>query len=526
MILNNKSDYDMNNTVNYGNEYNIKYRCPRPDKSKIIFRKRIHDKSDLKGMYNSINLGDRSIIVKKISLSNMNNPFNSRNHQPISLSVNENKDYDENMSVESVENQRLKLFNLYNNRMKKNKMIILIQSFIRRFLTNKKYYNELKNKKVHLYRSKRLVYRKKVPSFKNLMSPKNRKEKIIYKYIDTKNSFFTKSIIVNHNSEKSKISKIQKFWRNRKINYQIGNYSRISNYQCQSEIIKKFNGSNKISLIKRPKYDSLFNSLKSLKYFKDESHNNFEDKSKLNKQSVNSKEDINIKLDKNKLSKLFLKNNIIKRPQFIKLYNKVNRTSINNDYFNDEDIYHYKVDDINKSFKDKSFTLFHDKNKNGNYIQQMKSRTEKKLANLLDIDNISEYDNDYNENDDIMNYNFEHKINNNLKIWQKSKINCNYYEDNIFKYKNLKPNKNFIFINSTRAEKLINIKRKNDIVSKPNHSKMKKIKNNKNAKKNHLTSGSTKIQHISKYFINDDGIEPKLSLERKFIMRKPHQIRK
>ena len=105
-----------------------------------------------------------------------------------------------------------------------------------------------------------------------------------------------------------------------------------------------------------------------------------------------------------------------------------------------------------------------------------------------------------------------------MKIWQKSKINNKYCEDNIFKFNKEKPNENFIQINSSKSEQLLKLERKNDIIDKPNFIKIKKVK--KSIKK---ISGKSQIKKniLSKYFINEDGEETNLILERKLIMKKP-----
>ena len=473
----------------------------RPDKDQIFIKNKIKDNNNYRTTYNSIKVGDRSIIVKKISLSNIfniNNTTNIRNH-PLSLSLTEKEEFDNN-SFDIVQKQRA---NLYNNRIKKVKMIILIQSFIRKFLSNKKYFNDLQKIKSKSYNSVKTIYVKKTPMYKNNFSCKKLPPKnIMKKSIDKSNYLFNKLIIINSCEDKTKISKIQKFWRNRRLNLQVGNYSRISNYQCQSEIVKKFKYNKKISLMKRPKYDSLlFNSLKSL----------------------NEEDEINLK-NKDIFNKLYNNNNsYIKRPKYIKLYSKNNQTLIKDEYFGeDEDIYQYVVN--NTSYRGQSFTLFHDKNQNGNYIQQVISNTGRKINKVKnEVNNINLFpdnNNADNSKEDIKNkFNEFKKINNNLKMWKKNKINSKKYEENILKFKNLKPNKNLICINSNRTEKLLILERKKNIINKPNPLLMKKIDNKKIIKNKKTNIIKNKI--ISKYFINDDRIEPNLVLERKLFMINP-----
>lgn len=504
MIINQKLGYNYTPFIGYKSELIKKYRYINQDRNKILIKSCDTEINniDYRTTYNSINLGDRSIIIKKICLSNINNSI-KRNH-PISLSLTDKEVIDDN-NLGIIENQRTKL---YNFRIKKLNMIIKIQSCIRRFLVIKKYFNELQNIKIYLSWSKRFVYRKKIPSFKNInlnYATKIEKSNISH------NNFFTKNIIVNTFYDKKSISKIQKFWRNKKYNLIIGNYSRISNYQCQSEIINKFNFIKKINLTKRPKFESLFNSVKFLK----EESNNSKDKNKKDLENENEKDKLLSIKEKDIFNKLYLENKFIKRPQYIKLCNRNNKTAIKQhciDIGLNDDIYHYEINDINRSFKDKSITLFHDKNKNGNYIQQIKSNTEKKFPKIME---------DNQRNSSNINNNAIKIKNINLKIWQKSKINCKYYMNNLLKYKNLKPNKNLIIINSSKFEKNLILERKKDIINKPNKiSILKKVKNN--SKKDIINQNV-----ISKYFINDnEKKEPKLSLERKLIMIKPNIIRK
>ena len=358
MIVNQKLGYNYTPLNGYKSELIKKYKCIHSDRNKILlkYNNNENNNNDYKTTYNSINLGDRSIIIKKICLSNIggNANINARNH-PISLSLSEKEAFKDN-NYGSIEKQRLKSFNY---KIKTIKIIVKIQSFVRGFLIKKKYFNELQNIKNNLTRTKHFIYKKKIPSHRNINLNYNINHcvKISKKNI-CENNFFTKNIIVNTLYNKKKISKIQKFWRNKKYNLQIGNYSRISNYQCQSEIMNKNNFSKKINLMKKPKYNSLFNSLK---YLKDESNSN-------NSKDKNKKDMILLMKDKEILNKFYLKNKYIKRPQYIKLWNRNNHTSIKD----------YSINDINKSFKNKSFTLLHDKIKNGHYIQQIKSNTKKK----------------------------------------------------------------------------------------------------------------------------------------------------
>ena len=479
----------------------------RPDKNQIFIKNKIKDNNNYRTTYNSIKVGDRSIIVKKISLSNIfniNNTTNTRNH-PISLSLTEKEVFDNN-SFDIIQNQRL---NLYNKRIKKIKMIILIQSFIRKYLTNKKYFNDLQKIKSRFHNSSKSIYIKKTPIYKkNFIYQKIIEKNIMKKAVDNNNFFFNKVIIINSAENKEKISKIQKFWRNKRLNLQVGNYSRICNYQCQSEIVKKFKYNKKISLMKIPKYDSLlFNSLKSL----------------------NEEDQMGIKNDKDIFNRLYNKNNYIKRPKYIKLYNKNNQTLIKDEYFGeDEDIYQYVAKNINTSYKGKSFTLFHDKNQNGNYIQQIPN-TEKKLEKIVNsVNNINLFPDNNNDKENIKNNSdgFK-KIHNNLKTWRKNKIKSKKYEENILKFKNLKPNKNLICINSNRQEKLLVLDRKKDIINKPNILLMKKIENKKNTRNLKNTKNNIIKKIISKYFINDDdSVEPNLNLERKLFMINPKDLLK
>ncbi len=109
-------------------------------------------------------------------------------------------------------------------------------------------------------------------------------------------------------------------------------------------------------------------------------------------------------------------------------------------------------------------------------------------------------------------------------MWQKNKINSELYEDNINKYRHLKPNKNFICIISSKAEKLIHLNRRRDIIIKPNNSLMKKTNNG--IKKSPSKLINMKKALINKNFMNDDENEPHIALERKLIMSKPIRKKK
>ena len=169
------------------------------EKNKIFLRSRIIDNYNSNSNYNNINFIDRSIIVKKISLSNVfnyNNVINTTNH-PINLSLTEKEVFDGNKSF--IEKHRL---NLYNSKRKKIHKVILIQSFIRRFLSYKKYINKLQDiKGIHYRKSK--IYRKKLPVYKKYINYQPSEpiiEDINEKKIDKKftdNYFFTKLVIIN-----------------------------------------------------------------------------------------------------------------------------------------------------------------------------------------------------------------------------------------------------------------------------------------------------------------------------------------
>ena len=498
-----------NTSINSDTKTNIRQSgyVYRPENSKIYFKSRIMDNRYYRSPYNSINLGDHSIIVKRISLSNIfniNNSINTGAH-PISISLNEQNVLTNNdNSFRNIEQKRIQL---YDNRKKKINKAIIIQSFIRRFLTCKRYYYELQKIKMKLYNFKKNIYKKKLGLIKTYSYKKIINQKINKRSIDKDNFYFTKTIIVNSYHEKLLISRIQKYWRNNKLNYQIGFLSRINNYETHSQILKNFNFANKISLTKRPKYDSLlFSSLKSLK----EEPHYLRDKYRTFKKRKFKKDDINLKNSKEIFDIFYSNNNYIKRPQYIKLYNKNNKTLTKGEN-NEENIYHYEVNDINKSFKNKSFTLYHDNNKNGNYIQQTncKCNLETKINEMIDKDD--------NEKENIYKIIESKNIVNNLKIWKKNRLNIKFNEENYFKYKDLKPNKNFLIINSSKTEKCLKLERKKDIIHFPNRAKMRKI--NYTLKK----SSTKKLKNIlSKYYINEEEIEPKLILERKFFMKKPH----
>ena len=604
-------------------------------------KEKIYIKSKIKDNYSNTNhksfsLYDKSIIEKKISLSNVyniNNIINIHN-EPINMSslksdkLNDNDDY-------YIKSKKINLELLNDEEQQKQyiNMIILIQSFVRRFLSKKKYKNLLKNKIPKLPKQKKVIYKKKIPinrnntnynllnrlqknNFTNFKSHKNTNRSslpnLLFKKNNINNSFIiTKSNTVGSFIDKTKISEIQRPWQFRKNSPNISNDNKFTNYQSQSEIISKYNSSGRINLIKKPQYDSmLFNSITSLKddeeeeYSKINNKDNSKDNIKDNIDRIPQIKSKKLKKFKNKTKKIekgifnkfnkFYSSNNNKRPKFIKLYYRNNKTinyrdedsndddKVGND---DEDIYHYEVLN-NKSFKEKTFTLFHDKNQNGNYIQQTKQNkifkykkiNNEKIANIInnankpnkinkgrtnkiiksskiniikkknpksfnDIDIDLPYNNGYYRN--IANSNSTNnihykrpliseekikkeknkeiiKIINDLKVWQRNKIYYNFSKEDILKFRILKPNRNFICINSTKTEKGLGLKRKKDIISKPNISSMKKInKNNSNLKGNSLKINNIKNNLLSKYFICDENKETNLILERKLIMKKP-----
>ena len=511
-----------------------KSRNSSNDKKRIYFRTKIRDNNNYQ-VFNSINFSDREIIEKKISLSNVYNINNTINigSQPINMSLRP-----ENFNNNSyfMENNDLNLFDLRNiiNNRKNLKKIILIQTFVRAFLSYKKYNNKLLNSRNGLQRSKIVLYKKKMPIYKrgtNYHLVKKIKKivkenMLIKKHNINKNFLFTKLIVVNGNYDKEKISLIQKYWRKRKNELIISNYSRLSNFQTQSEIASKFYNSNqRINLMKRTHNDSiLFNSLFSFKDIDEEENNNNLDKAKYTKSIKLTKS-----TNKGAFNKFYSTNNNIKRPRYIQINHKNNQTVTVGRGDDDEEVYQYEVND-DESFKGRSFTLLRDKNQNGNYIQQVKSHTGKKInpkAKSISIGTTYKKSNNkyFFTSQDIaklsQNKDFT-KINNNLKIWQKNEVFCRYYKGNILKYKELKPNKNFICINSNKKEKSLLLGRKKNIISKPKISSMKKISNN--GKNNSLKKNPLKL--ISKLFFDDKTKEPNLVIERNLIMKKPFQHKK
>ena len=259
------------------------------------------------------------------------------------------------------------------------------------------------------------------------------KENIIIKKHNIHNNFlFTKLIVVNGNYEKEKISLIQKYWRKRKNELIISNYSRLSNFQTQSEIASKFYNNNKrINLMKGTHNDSiLFNSLFSFKDIEEEEYNNNIDKSKYTK-SIKITKSIN----KGAFNKFYSTNNNIKRPHYIQINHKNNQTVAMGKGDDDEEVYQYEVND-DESFRGRSFTLLRDKNQNGNYIQQVKSHTGKKInpkAKSISIGTTYKKSNNkyFFTSQDIakLSKNKDYvKITNNLKIWQKNKTFCKNYK--------------------------------------------------------------------------------------------------
>ena len=221
------------------------------------------------------------------------------------------------------------------------------------------------------------------------------------------------------------------------------------------------------------------------------------------------KDIINITSNKAIFDVFYSKNSHLSRPNFIKLYNKNNKTSIKDDYNGEEDVYNYQISDLNKSFKDKSFALCHDKKKNGIFIQKIKNNIANKIKKWMGDGKDSDKEENINAKTESIN------IANNLKVWKKNELNFIFHDENIFKYRHLKQNKNFICINSSKHEKLLKLERKRDIIKCPNISLMQKINNSKK-------TANKKLKHIlSKFFINEDETEPNLVLERQLFMKKP-----
>ena len=517
---------------------NKKLKNSSIDRKNIYFKAKIRDNNIYNHLYNTINLSDREIVEKKISLSNVyniNNTINIGSH-PINMSlrpVSFNNSY-------FMENNNINLYDLrnikYNNR-KVLKKIILIQSFVRRFLSHKKYYNTLLISKNGLQRSKIILYKKKLPiNNKNTayylpkkLIKNNEENAIIKKHNINNNFFFTKIIVNNGQYDKKKISLIQKYWRKKKNELIISNYSRLSNFQTQSEIAAKFyNNSQRINLMKRTHNNSiLMNSLSSLKENEEEESNNNIDKSKFNKSIKLTKS-----TNKGIFNKFYSTKISMKRPSYIQINHKNNQTVTmgrGDDDEKDEEVFQYEVNE-EESFKGRSFTLLRDKNQNGNYIQQVKANTGKKMnpkAKRIDIGmtykkSRRQYFMNSQEMAKLSKNKEYQKINNKLKMWQKNEIFFEYYKGNILKYKDLKPNKNFICINSYKKEKKLILGRKKNIISKPKISLMKKINNN--GKNNLLKKNPMKL--ISKYFISDRKKESNLVLERNLIMKKPFQYKK
>ena len=510
-----------------------KSRNSSNDRKGIYFRTKIRDKNNYQ-VFNSVNF-DREIIEKKISLSNVyniNNTINIGNH-PINMSLRP-ESFKNNSFF--MENNDLNLFDLRNiiNKRKNKKKIVLIQSFVRAFLSYKKYHNKLLSLKNGLKHSKIVLYKKKMPIYKrgtnyHLVKKSNKilKENfIIKKHNIHKNFLFTKLIVVNGNYDKEKISLIQKYWRKRKNDLIVSNYSKLSNFQTQSEIASKFYNNNKrINLMKRSHNDSiLFNSLFSFKDIEEEDYNNNLDKSKY-KKSIKFTNSIN----KGAFNKFYSTNNKKKRPHFIQINHKNNQTVTVGREDDDEEVYQYEVND-EESFRGRSFTLLRKKNKKGNYIQQVKLHPGKKInpkAKSISLGTTYKKTNNkfFFTSKDIakLSKNKDYiKISNNLKIWQKNEISCKNYKGNILKYKELKPNKNFICINSSKKEKSLLLGRKKNIITKPRISSMKKISNS--GKNNLLKKNPFKL--ISKFFIVDKTKEPNIVIERKLIMKKPFHYKK
>jgi hypothetical protein len=516
---------------------NKKVKNSSIDRKNIYFKAKIRDNNIYNHLYNTINLSDREIIEKKISLSNVyniNNTINIGSH-PINMSL---RPVDFNNSY-YMENNNLNMYDLrklINNR-KVLKKIILIQSFVRSFLSHKKYYNKLLNSKNGLQLSKIVLYKKKLPiNNKNTayylqkkLIKNNEVNTIIKKHNINNNFFFTKTIVNNGYYDKKKISLIQKYWRKRKNELIISNYSRLSNFQTQSEIASKFyNNSQRINLMKRTHNDSiLMNSLSSFKENEEEENNKSLDKSKFTKSIKLTKS-----TNKGIFNKFYSTKINIKRPRYIQINHKNNQTVTigrGDDDEKDEEVFQYEVNE-DESFKGRSFTLLRDKNQNGNYIQQVKAYTGKKMnpkEKRIDIGmtykkSRKQYFINSQEIAKLSKNKEYEKINNQLKMWQKNEIFFEYYKGNILKYKDLKPNKNFICINSYKKEKLLLLGRKKNIISKPKISSMKKISNS--GKNNILKKNPMKL--ISKYFISEKGKESKLVLERNLIMKKPFQFKR
>ena len=167
------SSYQINSPFSNSGKVPIVKKTLTSEKNKIFIPSKMKDSYTSNSNYNSINYYDRSIIVKKISLSNIfgsgnsntntNNNTNNKTEHPTSVSLTEKEVLDDSNYISS---NKINLYNnkinLYNNRVKKIKMATLIQSVVRRFLLNKKLFNDIQSvKRAHNTKSK--IYRKKIP---------------------------------------------------------------------------------------------------------------------------------------------------------------------------------------------------------------------------------------------------------------------------------------------------------------------------------------------------------------------------
>ena len=383
------------------------------------------------------------------------------------------------------------------------KKIILLQKKIRNFLLKKK--QIIRRLTFQKNYSQTILYKKKLPKINNnkinstkinwVTKPKIR-DKIKKNSIDF---FFNKIFIKNTKNDIKKIKRIQKYWRMNK----------------QSNIFTYIHPRNSAFF----DFDS-YQSVTSI---------NSRNKKQLKSNKLNITEIDDFNSDVNDKSS---NNDAAKIPQSIQLLS-------NHKHYNSIILQYEDENKLEKSFiksngiGNGNYSFIHEKKWPINFKNMSLKRINPKIKELINMKSSSINIGKRIENKEVSN--------NNLNIFHKNKINPSFINDrdNMDKYKNLKPNKFFIKINSDKIEKKLVINT-NDIANKPDLTKLKNKNKNKNKNKkttvnnnfyfdkedNSIFYWEAKISKkqilINKYFINDiQNSEKDLELERRNTSQKP-----
>ena len=504
-----------------------------------------------------------------------NNPSETLTHKKNFLSI------DTSNILDSKSNTINKKYSLYTSYHKKNKSviktefsdtimsfsdtfknnykdqinyIILIQSFFRGYLLRTK-------KKLLIFKTPILkpvkngssIYKRKTPvKYKEYNTSKNyntfsaNAEKRFFKYRDMfsdsnskknikdisyikknkpENQLVTKNYVINKKKEIAKINLIQTYWKKK--------YNKIKIESKMKSIIKDYKKNN-INI------NNSFMFMSQIRPYSKNYKNNFHSFNTENdiiieneeeNENLNSITDYNHNCDTNYLNSFIRTNSLIKK---------------NNKSLNLNDCQTFKSNSYKKKNNFRSFLLNSVTSNFRNYNIECPNVFFKKHAINLNKTPNTKRSARIGENYDIK------IVNNNINIWKKAEIKIKINKDDIFKFKDMIPNKNFILVETRKKEKKIFLNNK-QIINKPNVNKLKKIKNrikktnsctrrksfglanlkgslNENSKNSLSIKRTTtdkkkknKQNIINNYFVNEiDFNEPSLILERKLTMEKPY----